>query len=440
MNKDDLNQLLRDYVKNNLSPKKEERDLVSTLCDSFRDALSGNCLLVGSYARFTAITPMHDADILYVAGDFDPHHLNPHQVLAELQAEIKNNFKNPTSYQFRIEPQTHSITVSFLEYGKEKFAVDVVPAYNAGQKNEFEDDIYYVPQIFETNRRHRAELYAELNKSIVNEVDWWIKSDPRGYITTTTELNSRNEDFRRTAKFVKRWKHNCKEADENFKLKSFHIEQLIYEIFSSNKGIEIADAAFKFFIDLPIAIWKPRIPDRADEEKFIDEYLNGLTESQRKRIKEARDAFLVELENLAASDSASKLLDAGFYKRKSSTESFLFDSAIPMFTNESLRFGIEGYLDKQDGFRAYTCPISLYDGRVGKDRKIRFRIKDNIAADRYRWKVKNDNSSPEPRGEITDGKTRNDPESTKYDGKHYVECYAIKDNTCIAKARVDVII
>ncbi|NIT99702.1 MAG: hypothetical protein GWN01_01780 [Nitrosopumilaceae archaeon] len=75
------------------------------------------------------------------------------------------------------------------------------------------------------------------------------------------------------------------------------------------------------------------------------------------------------------------------------------------------------------------------------DRKIEFRIStDDTGADLYKWKVKNDDSSEEPRGEISDHHTKNDPESSKYRGNHYVECYAIRDGVCIAKARQNVVI
>src|SRR3990167_6004112 len=147
MKKSELTSLLREYVKNNLSPTKIEQDLVTSLYAAFKSALGDGCLLIGSYARFTASRPLHDLDILVVGGRFDPNNLHPQTVLTELQDNIQRNFQNPTKYQTNISQQTHSITVSFFENGQEKFAVDIVPAYTSGSKNEYGDDVYWVPEI-----------------------------------------------------------------------------------------------------------------------------------------------------------------------------------------------------------------------------------------------------------------------------------------------------
>lgn len=148
MKKQNLNSLLREYIRKNLSPTKEEQDLASSLYGAFKSALGQNCFLTGSYARFTAIRPLHDLDIIFVAGKFDPNNLNPQAILSGLQKTIQSNFRNPTKYQVKILLQTHSITVSFMENGTEKIAVDIVPALISGEKNEFGSDIYFVPEIF----------------------------------------------------------------------------------------------------------------------------------------------------------------------------------------------------------------------------------------------------------------------------------------------------
>jgi len=75
------------------------------------------------------------------------------------------------------------------------------------------------------------------------------------------------------------------------------------------------------------------------------------------------------------------------------------------------------------------------------DRKISFRVgNDAPAADVYKWKVKNDDDSREPRGEITDHNTLRDPEHTKYRGNHYVECYAIRGWVCIGRSHQNVVL
>jgi len=439
MRKNELTILLREYVKNNLSPTKGEQDLVTSLYATFRSALGDGCLLVGSYARFTASRPLHDLDILFVDGKFDPNNLHPQTVLTNLHKNIERNFQNPTKYQTKISQQTHSITVSFLENGNEKFAVDIVPAYTSGSKNEYGDDIYWVPEILKTGKRNRQTRYSEFAKTKKNELEWWLKSDPRGYIKAATDLNAQNSDFRKTAKFVKRWKHNCKNEDENFKLKSFHIEQAIFAIYKQNPSFNITDTIFKFFCDIPEIIASPQIKDRADQRKFIDEYISGLTEEQKEKIIRARDHFLIKLENLSESPSIADLLKSGFHNRASDTEAYLFDSRIPAFIEKESGFKIQGnVLPRDGGFRAKILDAI---GLIEVDRKIEFRIVgDRPEADLFKWKVKNDNNSQQPRGEITDHGTLRDPEHSLYNGNHFTECYAIKNGICIARAKQYVVL
>jgi hypothetical protein len=439
MKKQDLNNLLRDYAKNNLSPTKEEQDLASNLYGAFKSAIGQNCFLAGSYARFTAIRPLHDLDIIVVAGKFDPNNLNPQAILSGLQRTIQSNFQNPTKYQMKILLQTHSITISFMENGTEKIAVDIVPALISGEKNEYRDDVYFVPEILNTGRRNRQALYESFTKIKKTESEWWIKSDPKGYIKAAFDLDSQNSDFRKVAKFVKRWKHNCKEENEDFGLKSFHIEQVIFGIFKQNPRFDITDAIFKFFCDLPEIISRPQIQDRADQGKFIDEYLRDLTKLQKENIIEARDSFLIRLEYLSENPSVADLLAPGYHRRASSTEAYLFDYNIPTFIEKGSAFKIRGrVLPTSGGFREIILDAI---GLIERERKIEFRITGNApAADIFKWKVKNDNKSKEPRGEITDHSTRNDPESSRYKGAHYVECYAIKSGVCIARARQNVIL
>lgn len=440
MKKQDLTDLLREHIRSNLSPTKEEQRLASDLYGALRTSLGKNCFVTGSYARFTAIRPLHDLDIIFVAGKFDPNNLNPQVILAGLQKTIQLNFINPTKYQMKISLQTHSITISFMENSVEKIAVDIVPALISGENNEYGEDIYFVPEILNTGRRNRQALYESFSRIKKAESEWWIKSDPRGYIKAASDLDLRNSDFRKVAKFVKRWKHNCKEENEDFGLKSFHIEQVLFEIFEQNPHFDITDVIFKFFCDLPKLISQPQVQDRADRSRFIDEYLKDLTKFQKQNIIEARDAFLIKLEYLSETTAISDLLKAEFHRRASNkqgicTEQHLFDFKIPAFIEKDSVLKIRGRVlsEKLGGFREKILDaIGLVESR----RKIEFRVAGSAPiADIFKWKVKNDNKSDEPRGEITDEHTKSDPESTRYKGDHYVECYAIKNGVCIARAR-----
>src|SRR4051812_47983109 len=129
MNKTELNSKYRDYAKHYLSPTAAERIIISKIYDSVRGALGNRCLLIGSYARFTASRPLHDLDLLFLAGNFDPHHLSPQSVLKNVRSLLDRQFTNPTPYRTTMSEQSHSITIAFFDANKEIFAVDIVPAF-----------------------------------------------------------------------------------------------------------------------------------------------------------------------------------------------------------------------------------------------------------------------------------------------------------------------
>ena len=432
MKKNNIVSKLRDYVINFLSPTSRERALISNVYNSFQDLFSKRCIQIGSFPRFTAIRPIHDLDILYIIGDWDEENHNPHEILDSVKQKIETEFRNPTEFDIQVSLQTHSVTVLFLDGEIEVFSVDIVPGYIFG-KNEFTLDMYKVPEI--VNLHHgsaRNEFYKTL--AFEQKEMMWIASDPRGYTEVARIVNETNSDFRKSTKFLKAWKNSCKNKDVEFKLKSFHIEQIMTRYFQDNPTKDIFDGVFYFFFTIPDWIKYPQIYDRADHTKFIDDYVVYLSESQKRKIIEARDCLLKKLEEFTDADSIEFLIDSCYYTRSSGQEQFLFDFNIPVLIDEDIPFEIVGDVqERKGGFRPKE--LTVY-GKIDIDRKINFGIKGKQpTADYFMWKVKNDKDCKEPRGDITKHQTKNVPETTRYPGIHYVECYAIKNNICIAKAR-----
>lgn len=432
MKKEEFNNLFRTYARESLSPTSDERIFITDLYEDICIALNNNCIQIGSYPRFTSITPLHDLDVLYILGDMSSFIDTPTTTLQSLKNHLQSYFHKQTKYKLQISLQTHSVTISFLgQKNEEYFAIDVVPAYING-KNEFEQHTYVVPEIVNTGRSKRPDFYK--NKTTEKSAIRWIKSDPRGYIKTASNIDKRNNDYRKSVKFVKKWKQNISKVNESFKLKSFHIEQLFVRIFQNNPDIDIFSAIFEFFTDLPECIKYSQITDRADPNVYIDSYIDKLTHDEKKIIIAARDGFLIKLEDFNEKDSIEILLDPYFYERKSPLEQYLFDEKIPTFTDESVC--INGWIQKDN----HDSRLLNNYGIIDNGYKIRFEKFMSPPCDLFKWKVKNDNASPQPRGEITDNQTKNYIEETVFPGKHYVECYAIKNNICIAKARQNVII
>tara|TARA_B100000508_G_scaffold60333_1_gene47201 strand:- start:237313 stop:238635 length:1323 start_codon:yes stop_codon:yes gene_type:complete len=435
MNKNAFNAAFRSYVRDNLTPTQDERDFVSLVYNSVQQVLGvANSLQIGSFPRYTAITPLHDLDVLFVLGNWDREHHDPSQALEDLERQMRAEYENPTHYEVHIGRQTHSVTIRFLDGEEEVFSVDVVPAYINGQ-NEFGDDTYVVPEIARASRVERQQI-REAVRSGQREMGW-IKSDPRGYIAIASQTNAQNDDFRKAVKLVKGWRCAHKERNDSFALKSFHLEQAITTWVQQNPRAEMFDIVFEFFRRVPDFVRYPQFPDRADSDRNIDDYVNDLNEQDRILIIQARDAFLVGLEKFDEGDDVGDLLSLPPRPRARGSEEFLFDQGIPVLTEAE--FSIVGHVQPRDGgFRAFFLDAV---GLINVDRKIEFRLGQNPpVADIFKWKVKNDDGCDQPRGEITDHQTKNDPESTRHNGNHYVECFAIRNGICVARSRQNVIL
>src|SRR5687768_2883553 len=125
MVRNDLAATLREYIKTTLSPTKSERALVSTIYEAFCSLLHDNCIQIGSYARFTAIRPLHDLDILFILGDWDDNNHSPEVALRSLYSKIDTEFENPTDLTLKTSLQTHSVTVVFSKGNTEILSVDI---------------------------------------------------------------------------------------------------------------------------------------------------------------------------------------------------------------------------------------------------------------------------------------------------------------------------
>lgn len=426
---------MREYAKM-LSPKPAEQSLINKVYGSFNDLFGTiNCIQIGSYPRFTATTPIHDLDILYVIGTWDENNHTPFTVLQHLFDKISKEYVNPTPYTIKKSLQTHSVTVEFFSESRIILSVDIVPAYSYS-KNEFGLNTYKVPEVIkEKAHAKRKGYYTKLQ--LERRDMSWIKSDPRGYIKIATNVG-RNTDFRKTVKLVKRWKSNLQKKDDSLKLKSFHLEQVITKIFQENTSLEVFDAIFMFFYELPDIISQPKqTVDRANTDKYIDDYLAQFTKEHIEKIRQARDGFMIKLERFEDSDTVENLFETFLYERPR-TEEFMFDKQIMTLTDpqHSDFLLLADITDKQGNAQRRLNP----QGGVDSGRYLKFNKSKNIGGCLYEWKVRNDDRAVEPRGEITQHRTKNIPEHTKYSGIHYIECYAIRDGKCIAIARHNVVI
>lgn len=143
------------------SAHKEIRELLESdkrLCEWGVDTI-----LIGSYARHTAIYPGKDVDVFTKLKELDTS-ANPSTVFETVRDVLV------ARYGTRAQPQARSIAVAFPVDGEEDFHVDVVPAVKKG-------DRWGIPS-------------RETEKWSAEDVDErWVETDPERLTKLTTKMN-----------------------------------------------------------------------------------------------------------------------------------------------------------------------------------------------------------------------------------------------------------
>jgi len=448
MLKTKLNNLLLEYTKEKITPQKDEWSFVS---DKYEELLSllenKNCFQSGSCARFTSIKPINDLDVVWIISDeikkaINSDTLDLQNVLEDLAKKIEEEYKK-IGVKTIIKPQTHSVGIYFSD-NESEFSIDIVPAKNTGQKNEFGDYILEVPEILFYSKKNRTKIYKSKKK-----VDW-RKSDPKGYKEEIKKLHEKNDNLRKVIRFLKKWRWNCKKNYPNFPIKSFHLELIVKDIFETNNNITFLEAIEEFHKDIMEYFKAPYFLDRADDNVYVDDYVKDINIFDKNEIHELSKLFLNRLSSLEKIDNNNIDSDIELLlSARDDEEKFIHDEefSYTVAINEDINFQINGKVSlgkrtKKDTISNYPLRQNNCTVKIGKS--IEFYISEDVNMNNcdYYWKVKNrgENNFQDgirvPRGEITLNQTYQNPEQTAYNGVHFVECFVINNGKCIAYDRV----
>lgn len=298
-----IDQIIADYVRANLSPKKPERDIISKRYEQLESMLSGRTFQNGSYARHTSTTPVNDLDVFYILPEsvrkmvlekaINPEELTIDNILDDLAEALGKEYGN----EAKIITQPHSVGIFFGS--KNDFSIDVVPAQPA------DNGLYWVPESALRSVRSRRVLYESISSRKIN----WIKSHPKGYIDQATALDDSTKGvFRKAAKFVKKWNRGCKNMNNSFPLKSFHAEIMVTEVMKAQKGLLCFGAIQRFFSILPDAVARPQYRDMADLTRYIDSYVSGLTEQEKSLVINEHQRAVRSITEIQSATSEAQVL------------------------------------------------------------------------------------------------------------------------------------
>lgn len=387
--------------------------------------------IVGSVGRETAIKGVSDLDILFdlpveVFKRFDAYkEKKQSSLLQEVKNVLKARYPNTD-----ISGDGQVVVIKF-----NKYTVELVPGFKQS------DDRFKYPD--------------------TNNGGSWKYTDPLPEISESKKTaEDTDNNFKYIANMLRAWKNK-----QGFKFGGLLIDTITYKFL--NEKTDYRNIGFDSYLDMTKALF---------------EYIKGLDKDQSywyalgsnqqvyncdngKFITKAEKAYKKIKDLTANSSDVNKKLRQVFgtqFPKKVTAENRAYTSSYNQkYYNDTEEF-IEDYFTvdikynisidckiTQDGFRPMLLKKLLRDKMFLAIKKhLEFyidsmdsEIKKEAPYDIY-WKVKNEGQEAIKRdcirGQIKRTNTKSINESSDFIGEHYVECYIVKDEVCIAKDHIDV--
>lgn len=378
-------------------------------------------LLIGSYGKRTMIRPARDIDVIFIMppekfAQYDDNTSNKQsQVLQDVKKILEEKYPNTPISAFG--------KIVKLEFADTKHDVEVVPAW------EREDGTFIIPDSENGGRWHYQDYRAE-----IEEIE---------------ESESNTGVTRFLIRSLKKWSDN-----NTAKLRTYQIERAVLSFLQTNtqyQGLaQLFVNFFQYFLnttsDQALRSHISTALNRA--QKAWDFEINSKFEEAADEWKKIFGDDFPKTVKIAAQESSSNEDEFAKLKRLTAEypsedeEHLTHTYGIPFEINPAYSASLDADVE-QDGFRKSTL-MSFIRSKFPllKSKKLLFRVNHNVPnPDKIKWKIRNFGEEAKKsnalRGQIHDDEgfgTRK--ESTLYYGEHYVECYIIKDNKCVAFGRV----
>ncbi len=379
--------------------------------------------IVGSVGRNTAIKNVSDLDIIFdlpkeVFEKFDNYETNGQSALLQ---EVKNVIKERYP-RTDISGDGQVVVINFNDY-----TVELVPGFKQN------DESFKYP---DTNDGGSWKYTYPLSEQEECE---------------NCENNSENK-FYDFCHIVRAWKNKV-----GFKFGGLLIDTLVYNFFKEKDYLKGSDDYYEIFKSL-LNFLKNQNKDQTywyavgSNQKVYNSNNGKFVTKAKKAYKKIQDA---ENSDSKINDVLRELLGKEFPKSQSdqliescaltyrsfdNTEQFIEDLFLVDIRYD---LSIECKVS-QDGCSTSLLSSILKTGLLRKNKNLDFYILSTDCPSPYNiyWKVRNVGKVAEEknciRGEIHNTNDPHQYEHTDFQGEHFVECYLVKNNVCVAKARIEV--
>jgi len=423
MSKDFFEQFRKNLaVKNADEISKSYRQITEKLNGKYYDSDSGtlHCRQVGSYGRHTAVHGVSDLDMAFVLpwsvyDRFQKYENNKQSsLLGEIRLALKDRFPNHT-----VRAQQQVVSVDFSDY-----VVEVLPAF------EHEYGSYTYPDS--------------------NDGGSWKTCNPVAEIDEINSLNQdKNHNLKRLCKMVRAWKN-----DHGVPMKGMLIDTLCYQFLKSTTDYdtksysaysEMTRDFFAYLVDIDEDKEQWRAPGSGSIVTKSGNFHPKAKKALR-RLQEALDDAEVAHERWSTvfGEHFPEYIEQE--KKQAIAENRVKNAE--QFIGQKFNLDIQYTLRidcsvKNEGDRLRNLMSRVIAYRIPKQRELTFWVAEIDVPPPYKiyWKVKN--VGPQAierdmiRGEIRMDSGHNQiTEHSTFQGDHYVECYAVKENVCVARSRI----
>lgn len=394
------------------------------------DSLS-HMYIVGSVGRKTAIKDSSDLDILFdlpkeVYDKYNKYKSNGQSaLLQDIKAVVAERYSRTD-----ISGNGQVVVIAF-----DKYTVELVPGF------QNEDRTFTYPDT------HNGGSWKITNP--ISEQEECKKCN-----------DSSNGIFYDICHMIRSWKNTI-----GLSMGGLLIDTLVYECFLENDNF--SDCEYKDYLSIITSVFeyfKNQKKDRSywfavgSNQKVYNSNDGAFVSKAKEAYERLCDANesgediddtltdLLGIDFSATVQTVNKsaeyiLADKYTRIRGSETEQFI-NELFPVDIRYSLK--IDCWVT-QDGFLSRFLSTILREKKwLGRKKQLDFRIMNTNCPAPYSiyWKIRNVGEEAKKRnmirGEIRCTNNTHQKEHTDFCGPHFVECYLVKNNVCVAKARIDV--
>lgn len=412
--KDDFNEFISNLQIDNFDDINTSLEGIAKKLNQkyYDNSTTDNYLMVGSMGRNTSIKGESDIDVIYELPDevferFDDYESNGQsQLLNEIRDVLKEKYPSTD-----IKGDGQVVVISFTKY-----KIELVPGFKQ------DNNSYKYPDTHDSGS--------------------WKITKPILEIEEANNMINNTSTYRDICQMIREWKANngvtiCGLLIDTL-IKDFLGNNPEYKWKSKSDYYELLKSVFKYLSDQDEnrKQWNAMGSNQIIENKNFNFIKKGKKAYNKLSNSTDESSTLRELFGSRFPISEQSANEYGY----SNDEQFI-EEIFPVYIMYSLKIDCE---ITQNGFR--TGLLSEFIKKkfmIKQNRKLKFMIVENNIPKPYDiyWKVRNVGYEAIRRncirGQIKKGIDYLN-ESTNFYGPHYVECYIIKDEICVARDKISV--